>query len=112
MGNIVKSRKVIAIKTLMEQADWIEETDTPAMHLFFKEIELREEIAAQAEEFLEQGDYKKYTEFIRLRNVATKTVIGFLREFGFTPKARKEIQALIVKKDSNVNPLDDLMKGI
>ena len=112
MTEVVSNKKIIALRNLMSQADWIQETDTPAMHLFFKEIELRDELMHQADEFLAQGDLKKYTEFVRLRNAATKIIISLLREFGFTPRARKEIQALITKKDAGENELDGLMKGI
>lgn len=107
----VKS-KIVAIQKLIDQADWIKETDTLAAHLLFKEIQQRKELSDQADEFLDQGDFKKYTEFLRLKNVATKTVIALLRELGFTPKARKEIQALIARKESDKSDLDDLMQGI
>ena len=112
MSKIVERKAIEAIQRLIGKTDWIKETDGPVTHLLFNEIKHYKNLEAEIEVAQSLDEHKKYTEFIRLRNVSLKNLIALLRELGFTPKSRKEIQALIVKKDNSEDKLEELFKGI
>lgn len=108
---VIQSKAIESIQRLLSKAEWIKETDGPVTSLLFNEITHYKNLENEIEMFQADNDMKKYTEFIRLRNVSLKNLIALLRELGFTPKSRKEIQALISKKDEG-DELEELFKGI
>lgn len=112
MSKKLLTKKISALSKLVHSAEWIKSTDKPVFSLLCKEIENREELQAQIEEYMADGNTRRYTEFVRLRNISTKLCISLLKELGFTPLARKQIKSLITKKEDDKNDLADMLKGL